>query len=145
MLPSAFAPQPLFTMGMAAQGGAAMSSMESSTTADAKVGMIWPGYVQYNYIADGLSNDTGRGHVYQAELIGTAEDLLATLMKEFKLEGEIKKDEWSTEAAPSFTVQTKSDAGVESYLNVYWAGTGAWYFSSWDSTLWACTTAPSSS
>ncbi len=143
VLPSAFAPQPLFTMGMAAQGGAAMSSMESSTTADAKVGMIWPGYVQYNYIADGLSNDTGRGHVYQAELVGTAEDLIAKLMKEFKVEGEIKKDEWSTEAAPSYTVQTKSESGVESYLNVYWAGTGAWYFSSWDPTLWACTTVPS--
>jgi hypothetical protein len=140
VLPSALAPQPLFTMGMAAQGGQAMSSLES-TTADAKVGMIWPGYVQYNYISDGLSDETGKGHVYQAELVGTAEELLASLMKEFKITGEIKKDEWSTEAAPSYTVQTKSEAGVESYLNVYWAGTGAWYFSSWDPSMWQCTEA----
>ena len=142
VLPSALAPQPLFTMGMAAQGGKAMTSLEAAP-ADAKVGMIWPGYVQYNYIADGLSNDTGRGRVYQAELVGSAEDLLASLMKEFKIDGEVKKDEWSTETAPSFTVQTKSAEGAESYLNVYWAGTGAWYFSSWDSSKWACTTAPS--
>ena len=142
VLPSAFAPQPLFTMGMAAQGGKAIASLEAAP-ADAKVGMIWPGYVQYNYITDGLSGDTGRGRVYQAELVGTPEDLLASLMKEFKIDGEIKKDEWSTDAAPSFTVQTKSNEGVESYLNVYWAGTGAWYFSSWDSSKWACTTAPS--
>lgn len=142
VLPSAFAPQPLFTMGMAAQGGKAMTSLEAAP-ADAKVGMIWPGYVQYNYIADGLSLDTGRGRVYQAELVGTAEELLQSLMKEFKISGEIKKDEWSTDAAPSFTVQTKTAEGVESYLNVYWAGTGTWYFSSWDSSKWACTTAPS--
>ena len=45
--------------------------------------MIWPGYVQYNYIADGLSDSTGKGHVYQAELVGTAESLIASLMKEF--------------------------------------------------------------
>ncbi len=141
-LPSAFAPQPLFTMGMAAQGGKAITSLEAAP-ADAKVGMIWPGYVQYNYIAEGLSGDTGRGRVYQAELVGTPEELLQSIMKEFKISGEIKKDEWSTDAAPSFTVQTQSAEGVESYLNVYWAGTGAWYFSSWDSSKWACTTAPS--
>jgi hypothetical protein len=145
VLPSALAPQPLFTMGMAAQGGQAMSSLESAPAADAKVGMIWPGYVQYNYIADGLSSDTGRGHVYQAELVGTAEELIASLMKEFKIDGEIKRDEWSTDAAPSFTVQTKSADGVESYLNVYWAGTGTWYFSSWDPSKWQCAPASTDS
>jgi hypothetical protein len=93
----------------------AMSSLESAPASDAKVGMIWPGYVQYNYIADGLSDDTGKGHIYQAELVGTAEELLASLMKEFKIEGEIKKDDWSTDAAPSYTVQTKSADGVESW------------------------------
>ena len=142
VLPNAFAPQPLFTMGMPAQGGQAMASLESAP-ADAKVGMIWPGFVQYNYIVDGLSDQTGKGHVYQAQLVGTADELLAKLMKEFKLAGEIKKDEWSTDAAPSYTVQTKSEAGVESYLNVYWAGTGAWYYSNWDSSKWACTALPS--
>ncbi|MEY3614657.1 MAG: hypothetical protein RL752_565 [Actinomycetota bacterium] len=142
VLPNAMAPQPLFTMGAAAQGGQTMASAESAP-ADAKIGMIWPGYVQYNHIADGLSDETGKGHVYQAQLVGTADDLLAKLMREFKIDGEIKKDEWSTELAPNYTVQTKSDAGVESYLNVYWAGTGAWYFSSWDSSKWACTTTPS--
>lgn len=143
VLPSAFAPQPLFTMGIGAQGGQTLASAESAPSADAKVGMIWPGYVQYNYIADGLSDSTGKGHVYQAELAGTAESLIASLMKEFKVQGEIKKDEWSTDLAPSFTVQSKSDSGVESYLNVYWAGTGAWYYSSWDPTLWACNVTPS--
>ncbi len=140
VLPSALAPQPLFTMGMAAQGGQAMSTVES---ADAKVGMIWPGYVQYNYIADGLSTDTGKGHVYQAELVGTAEELLASLMKEFKFDGEIKKDDWSTDAAPSYTVQQKAADGTETYLNVYWSGTGTWYYSTFNPTLWACTTTPS--
>lgn len=142
VLPSAFAPQPLFTMGIGTQGGQTLSGVESAT-ADAKVSMIWPGYVQYNYIADGLSDSTGKGHIYQAELVGTAEGLMASLMKEFKIQGEIKKDEWSTDLAPSFTVQSKSESGVESYLNVYWAGTGAWYFSSWDSSLWACSSTPS--
>jgi len=122
-----------------------MSSLESAPAADAKVGMIWPGYVQYNYIADGLSSDTGRGHVYQAELVGTAEELIASLMKEFKIDGEIKRDEWSTDAAPSFTVQTKSADGIETYLNVYWAGTGTWYFSSWDPSKWQCAPASTDS
>ena len=142
VLPSAFAPAPLFTMGIGTQGGQTLASAESAP-ADAKMSMIWPGYVQYNYIADGLSDSTGKGHVYQAELVGTAEDLMASLMKQFKLQGEIKKDEWSTDQAPSFTVQSKSESGVESYLNVYWAGTGAWYFSSWDPSLWACSATPS--
>lgn len=137
-LPSAFAPQPLFTMAVGAQGGQALTSAESAP-ADAKVGMIWPGYIQYNYIAEGLSDETDKGHVYQAELVGTAEDLLASLMKQFKIEGEIKKDEWSTDAAPSFTVQNKAPDGTETYLNVYWSGTGAWYYSTYNPSLWECT------
>ena len=47
VLPSAFAPQPLFTMGIGTQGGQTLASAESAP-ADAKVGMIWPGYGQYN-------------------------------------------------------------------------------------------------
>ena len=142
VLPSAFAPQPLFTMANGAQGGQAMTSAESAP-ADAKVGMIWPGYVQYNYIADGLSDATGKGHVYQAELVGTADELLTSLMKQFKVVGEIKKDDWSTDAAPSYTVQSKAADGTETYLNVYWSGTGAWYYSTYNPTLWACTTTSS--
>ncbi len=64
-------------------------------------------------------------------------------MKEFKIDGEIKKDDWSTDAAPSYTVQHKAADGSETYLNVYWSGTGAWYYSTFNPTLWACTTAPS--
>lgn len=90
VLPSAFAPQPLFTMANGAQGGQAMTSAESAP-ADAKVGMIWPGYVQYNYISDGLSDATGKGHVYQAELVGTADELLASLMKQFKVRAKSRR------------------------------------------------------
>jgi hypothetical protein len=135
-LPSAFAPQPLFTM--AGGSGNAMTAAESAPmAADAKVGMIWPGYVTYNYLTDGLSDETGSGHIYQAQLVGDPKQILGQLMEVFGVKGEIVKDEWSTDQFPSFSVQSK-DGSNETYLSIYWSGTGNWNYSRWDSSLWSC-------
>ena len=135
-LPNALAPQPLFTMA----GGSsnAMTSAESAPmAADAKVGMIWPGYVTYNYLTEGLSDEPGSGHIYQAQLIGDPKQILGQLMEVFGVSGEIVKDDWSTDQFPSFSVQSK-DGSEETYLSIYWSGTGNWNYSRWDSSLWSC-------
>lgn len=135
-LPGALAPQPLFTL--AGGGNQAMTSAESAPmAADAKVGMIWPGYVEYNYLTEGLSDVTGTGHIYQAQLVGDPREILSKLMKLFSVDGEIVKDQWSTDQYPSYSVQSK-DGSNESYLSIYWSGTGNWNYSSWDSSLWSC-------
>ncbi len=135
-LPGALAPQPLFTL--AGGGNQAMTSAESAPmVADAKVGMIWPGYIEYNYLAEGLSDETGTGHIYQAQLVGDPKEILSQLMKLFSVEGEIVKDQWSTDQYPSYSVQNK-DGSAENYLSIYWSGTGNWNYSSWDSSLWSC-------
>jgi hypothetical protein len=102
------------------------------------MGMIWPGYVEYNYLAGDLSKETGSGSIYQAKLVGEPEEILRNLMDFFGVTGEIKKDEWSTDAYPSYSVQSKSDSGIETYLSIYFSGTGSWSFSQWDSTYWNC-------
>lgn len=135
-LPQFLTPQPLFTM--ASGGSSAMTSAESAPmAADAKVGMIWPGYVQYNYLHDGLSDQGGRGHIYQAQLVGDPTEILTKLMNFFGVQGEIVKDEWSTPQFPSFSVQSKNGS-IETYLSIYWSGTGNWNYSTWDSSLWSC-------
>jgi hypothetical protein len=137
-LPGLMAPQPLFTLASGSGANALSATAESAPVSDAKMGMIWPGYVEYNYLAGDLSKETGSGSIYQAKLVGEPEEILRNLMNFFDMTGEIKKDEWSTDLYPSYSVQSKSDNGIETNLSIYFSGTGSWSYSQWDSTYWNC-------
>lgn len=124
-LPGALAPQPLFTLSSGQQGApTAMSGRAES--ADASVKMIWPGWIQYNHIADGLSDQGGRGIVYEVRKVGDPLELLKKISQVFGITGEAKEDEWSSKEFPSYSIQ-----GENFYVSVYWSGAGYWNFGRW--------------
>lgn len=131
-LPNLTTPEPLFSL---ASGGEQTSMAAETSVASGKMAsdMIWPGWIEYNYIADGLSDQDGNGRVYQAELIGSPEELLNKLANIFNVTGEAKLDDWATEEYPSYSI-----TGENYSLNVYWSGTGNWSYNKWDSSQWRC-------
>ena len=121
-LPAALRPAPLIQLSATSGQSSAMSA----EAGDAKVGMIWPGWIHYNYIAEGLSEEIGRGKVYQLKISGDPVEKLKSLAKYFGVSGEVKEDEWSTEQYPSYSI-----TGKNLMLSIYWSGTGSWSYSKW--------------
>lgn len=125
ILPSALTPQPLFTLAGSSPGTNQPAGLSAgSEMADAK--MIWPGWIQYNHIADGLSDEGGRGTVYEIRKVGDPLEILRKIANLFDIQGEPKEDEWSTKEYPSYSI-----SGPNFYLSVYWSGAGYWNFGRW--------------
>ncbi len=125
-LPGALAPQPLFSLATSPQGQpSAMSAVGGAE--DAATKMIWPGWIQYNYIAEGLSESSGRGVVYEVRKVGDPIEILNKLAALFGVTGQAKEDEWSSKEFPSYSIQ-----GDNFYLSVYWSGAGYWNFGRWN-------------
>jgi len=117
--------QPLIRLGSTNATGAFSDSVQGA--AERSTGMWW-NPVSYEYVAGpDLSDARGRGEVYQLELVGDPRARLAELASRFEVTGEITRDEWSTAENPSFSINADN-----SYLSIYWGGTGSWSFSSWD-------------
>ena len=124
-LPSTLAPQPLFTLAGAGPSGSQTGALSAtSEVADAK--MIWPGWIQYNYLTDGLSDESGRGVVYEIRKVGDPIQILQKVADYFGIEGTPKEDDWSTKEYPSYSI-----SGENFYLSVYWSGAGYWNFGRW--------------
>lgn len=129
---------PLFELASGGpQGATTMAGAESAAT-DGKMAadsaMIWPGF-SYNHIAGDISNETGRGKVYQAELVGDPNAIVRKIAEFFGIEGEPKRDEWASDEYPSYSIQ-----GENYSAGIYFSGTGSWYFSNWDSMAYGCAT-----
>ena len=133
--------QPLFTLSQSGPGGSALASAES-TAMDGKMAadsmMIWPGFI-YNYIPGDLDKSTGRGKVYQAELVGDPWTILKDLASKLGVEGEPKRDEWASDEYPSYSIQ-----GENASLGIYFSGSGNWYYSSWSDRGFSCAGSSSS-
>ena len=124
-LPSTLAPQPLFTLAGAGPSGNQTGALSAtSEVADAK--MIWPGWIQYNYLTDGLSDEGGKGVVYEIRKVGDPIQILQKVADYFGIEGTPKEDDWSTKQYPSYSIQ-----GENFYLSAYWSGAGYWNFGRW--------------
>lgn len=124
-LPSTLAPQPLFTLAGAGPSGNQTGALSAtSEVADAK--MIWPGWIQYNYVTDGLSDQAGKGVVYEIRKVGDPLQILQKVADYFGIDGAPKEDDWSTKEYPSYSI-----SGDNFYLSVYWSGAGYWNFGRW--------------
>ena len=127
-LPSALQPQPLFELASAGSSGrdSAMSATaETSIAADSS--MIWPGWVEYNYIAQGLSASGGSGEIYEVRKQGNPNQILRDVAAVFGITGQPQEDEWSTSEYPSYSI-----SGEDFSISIYWSGPGGWYFSRWN-------------
>jgi hypothetical protein len=126
--------QPLIQMagGAGARPMAAGASVESDAAAPG-MKMMMPGWIQYEYDSSALTDATGNGQVYQLVLEGDYESFLKSLADHFGIEGSIREEEWSTKEYPTYAI------GVpEKQVSITWAGTGSFYFNSYDPNSFRC-------
>jgi hypothetical protein len=107
--------------------------MLSSDAAAPGMKMIAPMWIEYEYDTTALSEETGRGNVYQLVLDGDPKQKLQQLADFFGVEGEIREEEWSSPEYPTFAI-----GKPERQVSITWAGTGNFYFNSWDENSYRC-------
>jgi len=141
-LPQAMGPQPLFemagsgsTLANSSLAEEAASSADSTISAD--TAMIWPGWVEYNYIAGDLSNQPGTGEIFEVRQAGDPEALLASLAEIFDVTGTPVRDDWASDDYPSYSM-----SGDDFSLSTWWYGAAGWSFNRW-SNDWAECVEPS--
>jgi hypothetical protein len=96
--------------------------------------------VNYTYVAGrSLGQTAGAGHVYQLLLDGKPESVLARAASALGVSGEVERSsQWNPES-PSYFIGTEDGTG--SSVNLWWGGTGNWYFNSFvESPAPACKT-----
>ncbi len=114
---SPFQQAPLFT---AASGG---STQEMSASADSRL-MVW---TNYEYVpGDGLSTDSGSGHVYQLQRVGEPTEIAAAVAAALGVEGDVSESTYSTDEYPTYVVGPED--GTAPSVTVGWSGTGDWWY-----------------
>lgn len=112
---------PLISLGDS-QNSAMAGSEQGS---DSK--MMMPNPFTYNYVAgSSLPTQSGTGHVYQLQLIGTAEQILQNVAKVMKLDGQVLEAEYSTKEYPAFLIGPQDGSGPSA--SIYFNGTGNWWY-----------------
>ena len=138
-IPQLQQPQPLFEL---AGGGNSMATgaKDSATSESAgapmasDMDMIWPGWIEYNHIADGLSNQGSSGEIFQVRRVGDPIELLNQIAAKFGVDGKPVRDEWSSDDYPSYSI-----SGDDFSVNTWWYGTGGWSFNRWSNQWGGCT------
>ena len=102
-----------------------LGAPEDASGASDKMMMINPFTYEFS-ASSSLSTDTGKGHVYKAELVGTPESVLAKVAKALGLQGSVTEAEYSTKEYPQFIVGSQD--GKSSSAAISWNGTGNWWF-----------------
>ena len=114
---SPFQQAPLFT------AAAAGATQEMSASADSRL-MIWK---NYEYVpGDGLSTDTGSGHVYQLQRTGKPTEVAATVAAALGVKGDAGESTYSTDEYPTYVVGPED--GSAPSVTVSWSGTGDWWY-----------------
>lgn len=112
-----------------AAGGSNKTSALGATegsVADSKM-MINP--INFTYVAGAeLSDASGEGHVYQLLLNGTPENTLKNAANALGVSGDVQRSSQWTPDSPAYFVG--SEDGTGNSLNIWWGGTGSWYFNS---------------
>ena len=128
---------PLISLSTDQVGKASMLDAAEGKLAGDKM-MINP--VNYTYVAgSSLSDEARQAHVYQLLLEGRPESVLAQAAAALGVSGEVQRSsQWSPDS-PSYFIGTED--GTASSVNIWWGGTGNWYFNSFvTSSAPACKT-----
>jgi hypothetical protein len=125
--------QPLIQMASSPAAGAMSAESSVAGAADQGMKMIMPTWIQYEYDSSALSTETGNGQVYQLVLEGDYKSFLQSLSDYFGVEGQLREEEWSTKEYPTYAIGTP-----EKQVSVTWAGTGTFYFNSYDPNSYRC-------
>jgi len=124
---SAQIPTPLIALGNNSSGQTRMAENGmGAVDSDLKIGM--PNPFSYEYIAGAkLSDESGKGQVYQAELVGDPSTVLSRVASAMGMSGAVSEAEYSTPDYPTY--QIGSVDGTAAAATITWTGTGNWWFS----------------
>ena len=127
LVASMFAPRPLISLagqGQAVEGQPARGMVASS---DSKMAML---PFNFEYVAGvDLSDESGKGKVYELRLDGSPESVLQRAAKAFGLKGEARKSSYWSAENPSYFIG--SEDGSSPSVSIWWNGTGSWYYSNY--------------
>lgn len=127
LVASMFAPRPLISLagqGLASEGQPARGM---ATSSDSKMAMM-PFNFEYVAGAD-LSDESGKGKVYELRLDGSPESVVQRAAKAFGLKGEVRKSSYWSAENPSYFIG--SEDGSSPSVSIWWNGTGSWYYSNY--------------
>ena len=127
LVASLFAPRPLLSLGSQTQSKESLAARGLTTSSDSKMSMM--PYV-FEYVAGpNLSDDGGKGKVFELKLQGSPEQVLQRAGKAFGLTGEVKKSAYWSAENPSYFIG--SEDGTSPSVSIWWNGTGSWYYSNY--------------
>jgi hypothetical protein len=119
-------PHPLISLGenkSSAEGSAA----RGMATSDSKMAVM---PFNFEYVAaDDLSDQAGKGKVYELKLQGTPEAVLERAAKALGIKGEVRKSSYWSAENPSYFIG--SEDGSSPSVSIWWNGTGNWYYSNY--------------
>lgn len=119
--------------GSAGQSPMTAGSSLAADEAGAGMKMMMPNWIQYEHDSSALGDETGNGQVYQLVLEGDYKSFLQSLANYFGVEGDVREEEWSSKEYPTYAI------GVpEKQVSITWAGTGPFYFNSYDQDSYRC-------
>jgi hypothetical protein len=120
-------PRPLIALGSQIQSKESLSARGFTTASDSKMAMM--PYI-FEYVAGPeLSDEGGKGKVYELKLQGSPEEVLQRAGKAFGLTGEVKKSAYWSAENPSYFIG--SEDGTSPSVSIWWNGTGSWYYSNY--------------
>ncbi|MEN9956863.1 MAG: hypothetical protein RIR46_471, partial [Actinomycetota bacterium] len=115
-------PRPLIALGSQIQSKESLSARGFTTASDSKMAMM--PYI-FEYVAGPeLSDEGGKGKVYEMKLQGSPEEVLQRAGKAFGLTGEVKKSAYWSAENPSYFIG--SEDGTSPSVSIWWNGTGSW-------------------
>jgi hypothetical protein len=120
-------PHPLISLGddKSAPTGAGARGM--ALASDSKMA-IMP--YNFEYVAGPeLSEEDGKGKVYELKPEGSPEAVLKRAAKAFGLQGEVRKSSYWSAENPSYFIG--SEDGSTPSVSIWWNGTGSWYYSNY--------------
>lgn len=119
-------PHPLISLGenKGSPEGTAMRDMAAS---DSKIALM---PYNFEYVAGSdLSDETGKGKVYELKLEGSPEAALEQAAKVLGVNGEVRKSSYWSAENPSYFIG--SEDGSSPSVSIWWNGTGNWYYSNY--------------
>jgi hypothetical protein len=119
------APRPLIALGSQTQSKESLAARGFTTSSDSKMAMM--PYI-FEYVAGPeLSDDGGKGKVFELKLEGSPEQVLERAGQAFGIPGEVKKSAYWSAENPSYFIG--SEDGSSPSVSIWWNGTGSWFYS----------------
>jgi hypothetical protein len=120
-------PHPLISLGDNKSAPTEPGARGVALASDSKMATM-----PYNFeyvAAPDLSDEGGKGKVYELKLEGSPDAVLQRAAKAFGLQGEVRKSSYWSAENPSYFIGSEDSSSPS--VSIWWNGTGSWSFSNY--------------